>query len=327
MQAQAQQTPSVLLGVCSPKDGWAARRDVFPPGSNTTRVGSAAWFREASCQTLRALLHLSLPLARHGARADGSTGKASAMETVSRRRQRRRVFGVLVLLCWLSAGVGWAGFEEGVRAYQQGEFSAAVSAFMPLAQQGDARAQYNLGVLYLQGAGVPQDVRQAAQWFHRAAAQAESKAQYNLGLLYATGTGVPRDEGAAYIWFTLAATHLPPGDAQQQAVHTRDLLAARLTPAQVQAAQDHVRTWQPRPEAATDDAPVGPRGGSAAAPLTASRIAQAQRRLNAAGFDPGPADGTLGPKTREALRQYQRSKGFPATGELDAHTLAALHGR
>jgi TPR repeat protein len=321
------------------------------------------------------------------------------METVSRRRQRRVVLGELIILLWLSAGPGWAGLEEGIRAYQQEEYPAAVSAFVPLAQQGDARAQfllgalyaqghgvpqdyrmaavwfrraaeqghvaaqfnlgvryhegrgvphdpgqaatwfqraaqqgfaraqYNLGVLYWQGEGVPQDAHQAAQWFHRAAAQAEPKAQYNLGLLYATGTGVPRDAGEAYAWFTLAAAHLPPGDAQQQAVHNRDLLAARLTPAQVQAAQDRVRTWQPRPEAATDDAPAAPHVGSAAAPLTASRIAQVQRRLTAAGFDPGPADGTLGPKTRAALRQYQRTKGIPATGELDAQTLAALHGR
>lgn len=43
-----------------------------------------------------------------------------------------------------------------------------------------------------------------------------------------------------------------------------------------------------------------------------------------AGFDPGPPDGTLGPKTREALRRYQHTKGLPATGELDAPTLDAL---
>jgi hypothetical protein len=76
---------------------------------------------------------------------------------------------------------------------------------------------------------------------------------------------------------------------------------------------------------------VNPRagsGGTAASQQRATpqqqRIRQAQERLQAAGFAPGPADGTLGSKTREALRQYQRAKGLRATGALDAATQKAL---
>jgi Putative peptidoglycan binding domain len=54
------------------------------------------------------------------------------------------------------------------------------------------------------------------------------------------------------------------------------------------------------------------------------RIGQAQDRLQAAGFDPGPLDGVLGPRTREALRRYQTSQGLPATGALDEATRRAL---
>jgi peptidoglycan hydrolase-like protein with peptidoglycan-binding domain len=54
------------------------------------------------------------------------------------------------------------------------------------------------------------------------------------------------------------------------------------------------------------------------------RIGQAQERLKAAGFNPGPVDGVLGPQTREALRRYQASQGLPATGALDEATRQVL---
>jgi peptidoglycan hydrolase-like protein with peptidoglycan-binding domain len=54
------------------------------------------------------------------------------------------------------------------------------------------------------------------------------------------------------------------------------------------------------------------------------QVLQAQRRLQALGFDPGPIDGVLGPRTEEAIREYQRTQGLRATGVLDAETRAAL---
>src|ERR671931_2052278 len=54
------------------------------------------------------------------------------------------------------------------------------------------------------------------------------------------------------------------------------------------------------------------------------RIGQAQGRLQAAGFDPGPLDGVLGRRTKEALRRYQASQGLPATGVLDEAIRQAL---
>ena len=58
--------------------------------------------------------------------------------------------------------------------------------------------------------------------------------------------------------------------------------------------------------------------------LSVAWVLQAQERLKAAGFEPGPLDGTLGPQTRDALRRYQKTRHLPATGELDAVTLKAL---
>jgi TPR repeat protein len=62
---------------------------------------------------------------------------------------------------------------------------------------GFARAQFNLGTLYLRGAGVAQSYDDAAHWFGEAAAAGCPAAMAAMGLLYASGKGVPRDEEKA----------------------------------------------------------------------------------------------------------------------------------
>ena len=73
------------------------------------------------------------------------------------------------------------------------------------AEQGDAEAQFNLGVMYRDGEGVPQDEAEAVRWFRLAAEQGLAVGQSNLGLMYATGRGVPQDEAEAVRWSRLAA--------------------------------------------------------------------------------------------------------------------------
>ena len=81
------------------------------------------------------------------------------------------------------------------------------------AEQGNAKAQTNLGITYLIGRGVPQDDAEAMRWFRQAAEQGHAKAQFNLGLMYATGRGVPQDDAEAVRWYRLAADQ---GDASAQ---------------------------------------------------------------------------------------------------------------
>jgi len=81
------------------------------------------------------------------------------------------------------------------------------------AEQGDAQAQFTLGLSYSTGSGQPQDPKQAAKWYLRAAAQEHALAQFNLGLMLATGTGVPTDRVAAIRWIRRAAA---AGDASAQ---------------------------------------------------------------------------------------------------------------
>ena len=73
------------------------------------------------------------------------------------------------------------------------------------AEQGNAKAQFNLGLMYATGRGVPQDDAEAVRWFRLAADQGDASAQFNLGVMYRDGEGVPPDEAEAVRWFRLAA--------------------------------------------------------------------------------------------------------------------------
>ena len=81
------------------------------------------------------------------------------------------------------------------------------------AEQGDAKAQFNLGVIYYNGKGVTQDYTEAIGWFRRAAEQGPAQAQFALGLAYAQGKGVPLDYPKAIEWYRLASGQ---GDADAQ---------------------------------------------------------------------------------------------------------------
>lgn len=81
----------------------------------------------------------------------------------------------------------------------------AVGWFFRAAEQGYADAQFNLGLMYANGEGVPQDMEQAVELFKKAAEQGHVDAQNNLGAMYFTGEGVARDEKKAIEWFEKAA--------------------------------------------------------------------------------------------------------------------------
>ncbi len=75
----------------------------------------------------------------------------------------------------------WAGFNEGMAAYQRGDYVTTLREWRPLAEQGNAKAQYGLALMYGKGLGVRQDYAKALQWWRKAAKQCDAGAQYNLG--------------------------------------------------------------------------------------------------------------------------------------------------
>ena len=113
------------------------------------------------------------------------------------------------------------------------------------AELGIANAQYNLGYMYANGQGAPEDYVEAAHWFREAADQGEPRAQYSLGTLYASGHGVPQDYVYAHMWFNLAASRAK-GDDEKQYAAARDSVATRMTPQEIADAHKLAREWQPQ---------------------------------------------------------------------------------
>ncbi len=118
-------------------------------------------------------------------------------------------------------------------------YASSVTDFYALkakAEQGDAKAQNNLGTMYEAGTGVQRDNDEAVKWYTKSAEQGNALAQSNLGAMYANGKGVPQDYKLAYKlaygWFSLSA-------AQGNDIGTvyRDMIAKKLSPRELSEAQ------------------------------------------------------------------------------------------
>ena len=101
-------------------------------------------------------------------------------------------------------GNGVADFNDGYDAYQKGDAKTAFSEWKSSAEQGNATAQNNLGVMYENGKGVLKDPKQAVKWYQKAADQGNATAQSNLGAMYINGTGILKDLGKAKHWIKKA---------------------------------------------------------------------------------------------------------------------------
>ena len=147
----------------------------------------------------------------------------------------------LVLAC--ATVVAAASIEEAEFAYDRGDYTQAARLFRPLAEQGIASAQVNLGMMYAKGQGVPQDYQAALKWYRRAAEQGDASAQNNLGLMYERGRGARQDFILAHMWSSIAAAALN-GDAGKTAMKLRDHVATQMTAAQIEKAQEMARRCQ-----------------------------------------------------------------------------------
>jgi len=122
------------------------------------------------------------------------------------RLTMRRIAATLAVVGALlfSAGSAWADFDDGLAAFERGDYATALREWLPLAEQGDVSAQYFLGVMYSFGRGVPQNDAEAVKWYRKAAEQGVVPAQYNLGVMYYFGEGVSVNSIKAYMWWSLA---------------------------------------------------------------------------------------------------------------------------
>jgi len=111
---------------------------------------------------------------------------------------------LVLCLALVAAQAAASPYEDGVAAYDRGEYGAAVTLWRRLAEQGHRAAQFNLAVLYEKGLGVGQDFAEAARWYLKAAEQGDQEAQYNVAALYESGTGFPTDLDQARKWYVAA---------------------------------------------------------------------------------------------------------------------------
>ncbi len=112
----------------------------------------------------------------------------------------------LILVLALAGSAAAAELDDAVAAAQRGEYAIALRKLSPLAEGGDARAQFDVGFMHSQGWGVPQDPAEAIKWYRQAANQGLQIAQHFLGMAYVKGEGVQRDYAEAVRWFGRAAT-------------------------------------------------------------------------------------------------------------------------
>jgi TPR repeat protein len=183
---------------------------------------------------------------------------------------------VLVIAMCFALPADAAPMDDAAAALRRGDYATALKLIRPLADQGNALAQFNLGVSYDQGWGVPQDAGEALKWYRLAADQGYSLAQQNLGDIYSGGRGVPQDFGEALKWYRLAADqnnafaqnslglmyengqgvpqdivrahmwfNLSGAQGHERGLKNRARAGALMTKEQVAEAQKLARSWKP----------------------------------------------------------------------------------
>jgi hypothetical protein len=143
------------------------------------------------------------------------------------------------------APVGRAN-PEGVAAHaaaDRGDYDEAVRLWRPLAERGDPDAQYNLGVMYHLGHGVPVDHKAAFSWYRKAADKGVGVAMGNLAILYVSGAKSATDFVQAYKWFTLSIDLISDPNLRQSMTQNRTLISAHMTRAQIDAGEALARAW------------------------------------------------------------------------------------
>jgi localization factor PodJL len=264
----------------------------------------------------------------------------------------------------VQAGNPIAQYQFGLMEVSRGNLPAGIASVRKAADQGLPAAQYRLAKFYETGEGVERDLPMAAQLTERAARAGHRIAMHDIGLFNAEGlaTGEPNAVGAvewfdkaarlgvvdsqfnlaylldqgevigvtpdpvqAYMWYSVATMN---GD--QQAGEYMERLKERMSAEQISAAESRVASFrvQPIDKAANGMFENLPWTPPAVATANAERenVRRVQQMLNQLGYDTGTPDGLMGPKTREAIVQYERTRQLPETGKPSPVLLSTLEG-
>ena len=183
---------------------------------------------------------------------------------------------VLTLLFLFSGSVYGDDFQDGEDAYERKDYKEAFRLFRLSAEQGDAEAQFNLGLMYYIGKGCPKDYKETVKWTRLSAEQGFAKAQHYLGEIYDRGQGVPQNYKEAVKWYRLSAEqgiafaqhdlgkmysegkgvlqdyvlahmwfNLSNSNGFSYAERNRDRVENKMSKQQIEEAQEMARNWKP----------------------------------------------------------------------------------
>jgi TPR repeat protein len=237
-----------------------------------------------------------------------------------------------------------AAYEVGL-AYTKGvgveqDNDAAAEWLNKAAAGGEPRAQYLIGVAYYNGLGVEQDYETAAAYLGEAAVQGHADAQFLLAQVFATGNGVRENRAWATRWYGKAAQQ-GHADAQfhygvsrasglglpanPEAGYGWLLLAERGghgQAAEVRAALNDKLSAEARTRAETWADAFDPVQGTGVGDLPT--VMYVQHALNGLGYDAGPVDGLVGPRTRQAIGRYRQARGLAEDAGIAADLLQQI---
>lgn len=191
------------------------------------------------------------------------------------------------------------------------------------ATNGNRIAMHDLALYYAEGrGGVESDLPVAAKWFEKAAERGVVDSQFNLGVLFESGQGLPKNVNEAFVWYSIAAAQ---GDQfAKTRVETltptldqTDLVSAaarikKFEPRKIDEAANGIFrnvAWNKSKKPAENQV---------------SQVRQVQTLLTDLGYDIGGADGSMGPKTRAAIMSFERANSLPETGRVNTALLNRL---
>ena len=127
--------------------------------------------------------------------------------------------------------------EDVIKAYHEKKYDVTAKYLLPLAESGSHRVEEILGIMYLNGQGVPKNSKEAYYWFSKAAKAGRPLAEHYIAILTFEGNGVPpsrmgnvrADPVRALMWLNIAILHYPTGPEKTQAMADRDSISASLT--------------------------------------------------------------------------------------------------
>ncbi len=215
-------------------------------------------------------------------------------------------------------------YEAGIGVKVNGK--TAKGLLIRAAKADNRIAMHDLGHYYATGAdGSSPDITQAVSWFSQAAERGVLDSQFNLGVLYQGGSGVPRSLKDAYFWYTIAGLQGDKIAKQRSEAIALELSSENLKTAQARVKAFAPKPVNNAANGVFTNLPwtnTGAKGDTKTSIKTS--VKAAQQMLTTLGYDVGRPDGAMGPNTRNAIISFERANGMPETGRVNAALITRL---